>query len=94
MYRQSSTPYWGFSFRALAGAAALGVLVTSVGPAAAGLWPRGAVLRLDGCNQRSGYPVCLPDPRYYGRSVDISARRGPYADMPVYPPEMPDYDNR
>ena len=94
MYRQSSTPYWGSSFRSLAVAAALGVLVTSVGPAAAGLWPRGAVPRWDGCNQMSGYPDCHPDWMYSGKSVAIPARRGPYADMPVYPPKMPDYDNR
>jgi hypothetical protein len=34
MYRQSSNPYWGSSLRSLAGAAALGLLVTSVGPLA------------------------------------------------------------
>jgi hypothetical protein len=89
VYRQSATPYWGSTFRALAVAAALGVLVTSVGPAAAGLWPRGAVLRVDGCNQN-----WHPDRMHSGRSVAIPARRGPYADMPVYPPEMPNYDNR
>jgi hypothetical protein len=34
MYRRSSTPYWGSSLRSLAGAAALGLLVTSVDPLA------------------------------------------------------------
>jgi hypothetical protein len=94
MYRQSLTPYGGSSFRALAGATALGVLVASVGPAAAGLWPRGAVLRVDSCNQMSGYLDCLPDRMYPGKSVAIPTRRGPYADMPKYPPQVPDYDNR
>jgi hypothetical protein len=94
MYRQFSKPNWGSSLRSLAVAAALGVLVTSAGPAAAGLWPRGAVLRLDRCNQMSGCPDGLPDRMYSGKSVEISARRGPYAYVPVYPPEMPDYDNR
>jgi hypothetical protein len=32
MHRQSSTPYWGSSLRSLAGAAALRLLVTSMGP--------------------------------------------------------------
>jgi hypothetical protein len=69
----------------------------AVAPASAqyvDLRPRGAVPRLDGCNQMFGYPDCHPDRMYYGRSVAIPTRRGPYANMPVYPPEMPDYNNR
>ena len=85
MYRQTSIPR-GSHLRSLAVAAALGVLVTSVGPATAGLWPRGAVPRVDGCNQRSGYPDCHLDRPfiYQGRSAAIPVRGRPYADMPVY----------
>jgi hypothetical protein len=91
MYRQTSIPR-GSCLRSLAGAAALGILLTSAGPAAANLGPRGTVPRLEGCNQLSGYPDCHPDRpyMYQGRSAAIPARRGPYAKLP----EMPDYDNR
>ena len=35
MFRQSSTPYWGSSFRSLTSAAAFSVVLASVGPAMA-----------------------------------------------------------
>lgn len=95
MYRQTSIPMRS-QLRSLVVAAAFGILQTSAGPAAAGLWPRGAVPRVDGCNQRSGYPVCrLGRPFIYqGRSAAISVRGWPYATMPTHLPEVPDFDNR
>jgi len=70
------------------------VVATPVSTQYANLRPMGAVPVLDGCNVESGYPDCHPDRPYMGRSVAIPTRPGPYANMPVYPREMPDYDNR
>jgi len=72
MYRLTSIPR-GSLLRSLAGAAALGILLTSAGPAPANLGPRGIVSRLEGCNQMSGYPDCHLDQLdiYEGRSAAI-----------------------
>jgi hypothetical protein len=51
MSRQSSTPYWGSSFRLLTSAAALSVVVASAGPAMA--FP----MTLDAVTAVEGYPV-------------------------------------
>jgi hypothetical protein len=77
MYRQTSIRR-GSHLRSLAGAAALGILLTSASPAAANLGPRGTVSRLKGCIQMSGYPNCHPGRpyMYQGRSVAISQPRG------------------
>jgi hypothetical protein len=51
MSRQSSTPYWGSSFRLLTSAAALSVVVASAGPAMA--FP----MTLDAVTAVESYPV-------------------------------------
>ena len=65
MFRQSSTPYWGSSFRLLTSAAALGVVVTSAGPAMAFIKPP---MTLDIVTAEEGYPV----ERHYYISPTIS----------------------
>jgi hypothetical protein len=65
------------------------LVATPVSAQYANLRPRGAVPRLDGCNQMSGYPDCHPARMYYGRSVVIPARRGrppAYANHYAYGP--------
>jgi hypothetical protein len=54
MFRRSSTPYWGSSFRVLTSAAALSVVVASAGPAMAFLKPP---MTLDLVTAVEGYPV-------------------------------------
>ena len=65
MFRQSSTPYWGSSFRLLTSAAALSVVVASAGPAMAFIKPP---MTLDIVTAEEGYPV----ERHYYISPTIS----------------------
>ena len=65
MFRQSSTPYWGSSFRLLTSAAALSVVVASAGPAMAFIKPP---MNLDIVTAVEGYPV----ERHYYISPTIS----------------------
>jgi len=54
MFRQSSTPYWGSSFRSLTSAAAFSVVLASVGPAMAFIK---MPMMLDAVTAAEGYPV-------------------------------------
>jgi hypothetical protein len=54
MLRQSSTPYWGSSFRSLTSAAAFSVVLASVGPAMAFIK---MPMMLDAVTAAEGYPV-------------------------------------
>lgn len=65
MFRQSSTPVWGSSFRLLTSAAALSVVVASAGPAMAFIKPP---MTLDIVTAEEGYPV----ERHYYISPTIS----------------------
>jgi hypothetical protein len=54
MFRQSSTPYWGSSFRSLTSATAFSVVLASVGPAMAFIK---MPMMLDAVTAAAGYPV-------------------------------------
>ena len=65
MFRQSSTPYWGSSFRSLTSAAAFSVVLASVGPAMAFPTTLDAVTAVEGYPFVRHYYISPATPGYH-----------------------------